>query len=200
MKISSDIKWNWNSPTPSTTSVPLLSARGRQLPVPNFKKGDQKKYKCQGGLKSTSHRYLPGGGLLCSLLKNAFQIKCGFEDSISNVDLGLFAKQPTNLQFCEILVLLNHSNNLDCSEISISVIVKHIQRIGVINVLELSRLSVCLGDFLSFSVPGGQKKIAGLCFANWISTQADTMPSISNSYIQVNLVYPIFNKKSILNS
>ena len=155
MKVFSNIKWNWNSPTPSTTSAPLLSAGGRQLPVSNFKKGDQKKYKCQGGLKSSSRRYLPGGGLLCSLLKNAFQIKYGFEDSISNVDLGLFAKQPTNLQFYEILVLLNHSNNLGCSEISIVLL------LNIYNILELSRLSVCLGDFLSFSVPGRQKKIAG---------------------------------------
>ena len=47
-----------------------------------------------------------------------------------------------------------------CSEISISVIVKHEQHIGIIRV-------ICLpgGLILSFSVPGGTEKIAGLWFA-----------------------------------
>ena len=59
-----------------------------------------------------------------------------------------------------------------CSEISISVIVKHVQHIGIIR-------AFCLpgggGDLLSFSLHGGTKKIAGLWFAGGgISTQADT--------------------------
>ena len=33
------------------------------------------------------------------------------------------------------------------------------------NLLELSKFLVCLGDLLSFSVPGGTEKIAGLWFA-----------------------------------
>ena len=43
-----------------------------------------------------------------------------------------------------------------CSEISISVIVKYMQDIGIIS-------AFCLPgrDFLSFSVPGGQKKVLG---------------------------------------
>ena len=54
-----------------------------------------------------------------------------------------------------------------CSEISISVIVKHVQHDGIIR---------------AFSVPGGQKKSLG-CGLLWgrgeISTQADTMSSIT---------------------
>ena len=44
-------------------------------------------------------------------------------------------------------------------------------------ILELSGLFVCLGDLLSFTVPGGQKK--------GTSTQADTMKvhAIFNYYI-----------------
>ena len=45
-------------------------------------------------------------------------------------------------------------------------------------VLELSRLFVCLGDLLRFSVPGETEEIVGLSFAGGgISTQADTMVS-----------------------
>ena len=44
-----------------------------------------------------------------------------------------------------------------CSEISISVIVKHMQNIGL-----KSRLFDYQGDLLSFSVPGMTEKIAGL--------------------------------------
>ena len=64
---------------------------------------------------------------MCFLSKKACKIKCGFEDSVANVDLSSAANQL-------ILVLLNHSNNItrnkdvfvDCSEISINVIVKHV--------------------------------------------------------------------------
>ena len=41
------------------------------------------------GLKYICHRYLPGS-LLCPCQKKLFKINCGFEGSISNVDLGLF--------------------------------------------------------------------------------------------------------------
>ena len=46
-----------------------------------------------------------------------------------------------------------------CSDISISFIVKHVQQIKIIR-------AFCLpgGDSLSFSVPGGTKKIAGVWF------------------------------------
>ena len=43
-----------------------------------------------GDIKYSCHRYLPGGGgLLCSCQKRLCKIKCGFDSSISNVDLGL---------------------------------------------------------------------------------------------------------------
>ena len=54
-----------------------------------------------------------------------------------------------------------------CSEISISVTVKHVQYIGVI------RAFCLLGR--NFNAWGGQKKNAGFCFATWINTQADPM-------------------------
>ena len=48
-----------------------------------------------------------------------------------------------------------------CSEISISVIVKHVQHVE-------QGPFVCLGGLLSFSMTGGTKKIAGLWFvAGW---------------------------------
>ena len=53
-----------------------------------------------------------------------------------------------------------------CSEISISVIVKHVNYQGFLS---------AWGDLLCFPVPGGSEKIAGLWFARGISTQPDTM-------------------------
>ena len=69
---------------------------------------------------------------------------------------------------CDILVLLNHlsnvTRNLDvfvgCSEISISVTVKHVQNNGLI-----SRLFVYLGELAKFFSVWGPEKIAGLWFA-----------------------------------
>ena len=90
--------------------------------------------------------------------------KYGLEDSISNIDPGLFF--PGNqliFSFFDILVLLlNHSNNitrnydafLGCSETSISAIVKHM--CNILELLELPGLFICLG---------GTEKIAGLWFA-----------------------------------
>ena len=43
------------------------------------------------------------------------------------------------------------------------------------NTLELSGLLAYFGDLLSFSVPGGQKKLLGCGFLGGISTQADAM-------------------------
>ena len=62
-----------------------------------------------------------------------------------------------------------------CSEISISVTVKHVQNNGLI-----SRLFVYLGELAKFFSVWGPEKIAGLWFAfgeggGGISTQADTM-------------------------
>ena len=63
------------------------------------------------------------------------------------------------------MVLLNHSNNVarnwvvfvGCSEISISVIAKHVQDVGII------RAFFYLGGLVS--MPGGTQKIVGLRFA-----------------------------------
>ena len=86
--------------------ISLLSALG-QFSVPNFKvEGGSKKNECLGGLKSSCHRYLPGG-LLCSLCpKRCGKVKYGFEDSIFNVDIAQFYRN-NQLMFCDILVLLN---------------------------------------------------------------------------------------------
>ena len=43
------------------------------------------------------------------------------------------------------------------------------------NTLELSGLLAYFGDLLSFSVPGGQKKLLGCGLLGGISTQADAM-------------------------
>ena len=57
-----------------------------------------------------------------------------------------------------------------CSEISVKVTVKHVQHIGIIRCFCLLRRNL-----LSFSVPGGPKKLAGLWFTRGITTQVDTM-------------------------
>ena len=58
-----------------------------------------------------------------------------------------------------------------CSEISISVIVKHVQHMGI------DRALSPWGGLISFSVPGGALKNAGLWFARGcrVITQAYTM-------------------------
>ena len=64
-----------------------------------------------------------------------------------------------------------------CSEISTSVIVKHVPHVGIIR-------AFCLffGDLLSFSVTGRQEKLLG-CGLGGISTQADTMGFKENSIL-----------------
>ena len=47
-----------------------------------------------------------------------------------------------------------------CSEITTSVIVKHVEHVGIIRAFCLHAM-----DVLSFSVPGGTEKIVGLWFA-----------------------------------
>ena len=84
-----------------------------------------------GNLKSSFHRYFTRG-LLCFLSKKDCKIKYGFEDSNSNVDLSSAANQPINVKLCGTLVLLNHLNFVDCSEISLNVIVKYMQHVGII--------------------------------------------------------------------
>ena len=56
-----------------------------------------------------------------------------------------------------------------CFEININVTVKHVQHVEVILTCSLPWV-----DLLSFSVPEGTEKIAGLWFARNISTQANT--------------------------
>ena len=65
--------------------------------IPHFEKGDQKLNECLWGLKvfiPSSHIYLPGGLAKFLVKKRIFKTKYGFEDSISNIDLGLF--EPNN--------------------------------------------------------------------------------------------------------
>ena len=59
-----------------------------------------------------------------------------------------------------------------CSEISISVIVKQAQHVGII------RAFICLGGLINLSVPGGeggQKKLLGCSLLGGTITQADKM-------------------------
>ena len=44
----------------------------------------------QWDLKSSCHRYLPGGLAMFLVKKDLCKVKYGLEGSISNVDLGLF--------------------------------------------------------------------------------------------------------------
>ena len=51
-------------------STPPFCSVGGQLLVPNFEMRGSEKNECLEGLKSSCHKYLPGGaGLLCSLSK-----------------------------------------------------------------------------------------------------------------------------------
>ena len=59
-----------------------------------------------------------------------------------------------------------------CSEISINVIVKHAQHVGII-----SACSLPWADLVGFSVSHGTEKIYGLWFARNVSTQANIMPN-----------------------
>ena len=61
---------------------------------------------------------------------------------------------------------------VDCFEISINVVVKHVQHAGIIWAFSLPGV-----DLLSFSVPGRTEKTTGLWFARGVSTRADTMPN-----------------------
>ena len=48
----------------------------------------------------------------CFLSKKA-KSKYGFQDSVSNFDLSLTAKQPINVWLCDTLILLNHLDNIN---------------------------------------------------------------------------------------
>lgn len=60
----------------------------------------------------------------------------------------------------------------DCSEVIISVVVKHLQLLG---------LFICLADLLSFPVPGEQKKLQDSGLPGGIGTHADPVSSEINS-------------------
>ena len=71
---------------------------------------DQKKTSTWGVLKSPCHRCLPGG-LLCVLSKKYCKMKLW--GSIFKCQSWLvLVKQPINVYFCNISVLLNHLNNI----------------------------------------------------------------------------------------
>ena len=61
-----------------------------------LKRGYQKKMRAWGDLNSSFQRYLPRGAYCVSCQKRLYKIKYGFENSISNIYLGLF--QPPNNQ------------------------------------------------------------------------------------------------------
>ena len=104
----------------SISSPPFLL--GGQSLVPNFEKGGSEKLSARRVLKSLCHRYLPGkwrggggvGGYSMFLLKKIMsKAKYGFEDLIFQCQFWpVLAKQPINVLFCDILVLLNHLNNV----------------------------------------------------------------------------------------
>ena len=91
----------------------------------------------------------------------------------------LLAKQLINVWFCDILVLLNHLNNVarnwsvfvGCSEISISVIAKHVQDVGII------RAFFYLGGL--FQCLGGHKKLLGYGLLEGIITPRLTLELIN---------------------
>ena len=76
-----------------------------------------------GDLKSSCHKYLPGGASYLSCQKILLKIKYGSSGSISN----------------SILVCFSQTVSVGCSEISISVIVKHVQHVGIIRDFCLAR-------------------------------------------------------------
>ena len=66
-----------------------------------------------GDLKSSCHRYLSGGRTMFLVSKRLCKIKYGFEGSTSKVDLSfVLTKQPFNVYFFDIMVQLNHLNNI----------------------------------------------------------------------------------------
>ena len=60
-----------------------------------------------------------------------------------------------------------------CSEISINVIVKHVQHVGIVWACSLPWV-----DLLNFSVLEGTEKIARLWYTRNISSQANIMPNV----------------------
>ena len=96
------------SPPPPPPPPP---SAGRQPSVSNFRRGKIRKNRVPGGvLKSPCHRCLPGG-LLCFLSKK--YCKMQLWGSIFKCQSWLvLVKQPINVYFCNISVLLNHLNNI----------------------------------------------------------------------------------------
>ena len=75
--------------------------------------------------------------------------------------------------------------SVGCFEITVSVIVKHVQSIRIIR-------AVCLpgGTCYDFQCLGGQKKLLGCGLLGGISTQADFMEvksSLKRSYVMVDV-------------
>ena len=85
-----------------TVSAPPFSAGG-QPTLSILKRGHQKKMSGWEVLK-------------CPCQKILSKMKYGFEDSIFKCQFWpVLAKQPINVSFCDILVLLNHLNNVTCN-------------------------------------------------------------------------------------
>ena len=120
----------WNILRKNQHSISPSPLSGWPMFSPKFWKGIRKKW-VRGELKE----FIPQifyKGLTVFLVKKDCKIKYGFEDSNSNVDLSSAANQPINVKLCGTLVLLNHLNFVDCSEISPNVIVKYMQHVGII--------------------------------------------------------------------
>ena len=92
-----------------TVSVLSPFCWGGQPSIPNFEKnmGIRKNISAFGVLKSRCHKYLHGG-LSMFLVKKLSKMKYGFESSIFKCQSWpVLTKQPINVSFCDILVLLN---------------------------------------------------------------------------------------------
>ena len=116
------------------------------------------------GLKEFLPKIFAGGRVF--LVKKDCKIKYGFEDPISMLILAYFSCQTTNnVQFCNTLILLNHSN------FNINVIVKHLQHVGITWVCSLSQAD--------FQYLRGQKNFQVLVCQGGISKQAGTKSNVT---------------------
>ena len=90
----------WETANTVSTS-PYFCAKQRS--VPNFEKGDHKKNECLGERKEFLPQTFAWGEELTEfLVKKDCKIKYGFENPISNFDLGLFQLPNNQLMFSSL--------------------------------------------------------------------------------------------------
>ena len=127
--------WNWQPKVCEIywekTNTVSAKCLGATFSPKSQKKGSEKK-EFQGVLKSSFYRYY-------CLLSKRTKWKYGSEDSVSNFDLSLTAKQPINVWLCDTFLLLicldNITGNqeiLGCSEIIINFHFKHVEHVRII--------------------------------------------------------------------